>query len=309
MNSFKQYGKFSDQVDSGKGRIPVADYRLATEVPIDSNVGRAFEKVYFTPVSSAEDDGRKTGVAEKNKAMTKACYSFCMCPGGQIVPTSVKPGELCVNGMSFSRRQSKWANSALVVNVNIEDMVELGGTSPLRGMIWQQAIEARAAALAGDGLTVPVQRVTDFLEGRDYTPGPDDVYPTSSYRLGVKPSPLHSVYPSYITKAICNALRDFDRRMPGYITPEALLHGVETRTSSPVRIVRDDDTLQALGIKGLFPTGEGAGYAGGIVSAAVDGLRVAEAIDKLVCPHLYSGKVGDDKVSTRSKSGKISSVY
>lgn len=265
--------------------------------------------MYFTPASSAEDGNRGSTETEKNKATTKACYSFCMCPGGQVVPTSVKTDELCVNGMSFSRRQSKWANSALVVNVNTEDMIEVGGTGPLRGMVWQQAIEARAAALAGDGLTVPVQRVTDFLEGRDYTPGPGDVYPTSSYRLGVKPSPLHSVYPSYITKAICNALRDFDRRMPGYITPEALLHGVETRTSSPVRIVRDDDTLEALGIKGLFPSGEGAGYAGGIVSAAVDGLRVAKAIDKLVHPDLYTAKVTDGNEIKRIKKEKISSMY
>ena len=166
MNAFLQYGKFSDQVDSGKGRIPVADYRLAAEVPTEQNIERAFEKLYYSPAPSAAEDaeGEVRGT-EQNKAATKACYSFCMCPGGQIVPTSVKPGELCVNGMSFSRRQSKWANSALVVNVNTEDMIELGGSGPLRGMIWQQAIEARAAALTGDGLTAPVQRVTDFLEG------------------------------------------------------------------------------------------------------------------------------------------------
>ena len=155
-------------MQSGKGPIPVADYRLATEVPTDKEVDeRAFQRVYFTPKEDSEGSEENHSTSENKKDALKACYSFCMCPGGQIVPTSVNPGELCVNGMSFSRRQSKWANSALVVNVNTDDMIELGGTGPLRGMVWQQKIEAKAAAMAGDGLTVPVQRVTDFLEGRE----------------------------------------------------------------------------------------------------------------------------------------------
>ena len=293
-----QYGeKFATQVENGKGRIPVADYRLVAEVPIDvDNDGccqesfKDYEKVFYIPENNMDGDGLDTTSAvdsqstsetqKKKTTATKSCYSFCMCPGGQIVPTSVTPTELCVNGMSFSRRQSKWANSALVVNISPEDMMELGGTGPLRGVEWQQRMERRAANLTLDDLTVPVQRVTDFITGKISTEDEEGNFPKSSYRLGVESAPLHDVYPSYVTQALRNALKDFDKRMPGYITKEALLHGVETRTSSPVQIVRDRETLESVWVSGVYPTGEGAGYAGGIVSASVDGLRVGEIIAK-----------------------------
>ena len=168
-----QYGpEFGLLPASGKGPVPVADYRLAVEVPI----------------------------AEKNRgggvysASSRACYSFCMCPGGQIVPTSVKEDELCINGMSFSQRQSKWANSALVVNVTPEDMVPLGGDGPLRGVAWQQHHERLAAAMGGGNLTCPVQRATDYMTGTLSEPDADTGKFSSSYRLGVRSAPLHDVY-------------------------------------------------------------------------------------------------------------------
>lgn len=226
------------------GRLPVADYRLA----------------------------HTSGATERG------AFSFCMCPGGQIVPTSTEEGELCINGMSFSRRDSKWANSALVVTVGEDGDAVLdafeGDDAVLAGVAFQRHCERRAAQMGGGNFVAPVQRVTDFLEGRL-----SDSLPSSSYRMGVKSAPLHELYPPPLTEALREALRtNFEASMPGFISEDALLHGVETRTSAPVRIVRDAETLEADGVRMLFPAGEGAGYAGGIVSAAVDGLRVARAV-------------------------------
>ncbi|CAJ1957841.1 unnamed protein product [Cylindrotheca closterium] len=234
-----------------EGKLPVPSYRLATD--------------------KAEDGtGNYRGV-----------YSFCMCPGGQIVPASTNSSEVCVNGMSFSRRDSLWANSALVVTVAPDDPVlepyrEQYGV--LAGLEFQRDMERRAAILGGGNLTVPVQRVTDFCEGQV-----SETIPSSSYRLGVQSAPCHELYPEPITRALTNALTNqFSDSMPGYFHPDGLLHAVETRTSSPMRISRDAETLQAIGCDGLFPAGEGAGFAGGIVSAAVDGVNVAGAVmDKL----------------------------
>ena len=159
-------------------------------------------------------------------------------------------------------------------------MVELGGSGPLRGVKWQQIMERRAANLTKNQLTVPVQRVTDFMSGEISKQDEDGNFPRSSYRLGVESAPLHEVFPSYVTQALRNALNHFNTKMPGYITKEALLHGVETRTSSPVQIVRDKQSLESVWVSGVYPTGEGAGYAGGIVSASVDGLRVGERITR-----------------------------
>lgn len=257
-----QLGKFADEVDGGRGRVPVADYRLTAEVSVDKQ----------------EDD---------YDGIRRAVYSFCMCPGGQIVPTSVDENELCVNGMSFSRRQSKWANSAIVVSVTPTDCAAtLGidwkddGSDPLIGVRWQREIEREAARRGGGGLVVPVQRVTDFMLGQ----GDDGStpFPTSSYRLGVRPALCHEIYPAFVTEALREALLRFDKEMPGFITPEALLHGVETRTSCPVQIARDKVTLQSKNVRHLFPVGEGAGHAGGIVSAAVDGMKAGAAVTALL---------------------------
>lgn len=231
-------GMYGSQCLSGKGKVPVADYQLACKVP----------------TSQGE----------------RSVYSFCMCPGGQIVPTSIVPEELCINGMSFSRRQSQWANAALVVNIEPSDASEDG---PLALLAWQKDIERRAAIAGGGHLAVPVQRATDFMEDR-ISEGDID----SSYRLGVKAAACHEIYPSFVTEAIQRALVLFDKQLPGYLIPEAILHGVETRTSSPVRIIRDEHCCST--VDQLYPTGEGAGYAGGIVSAAVDGMRVADSLLK-----------------------------
>ena len=228
------------------GRLPVASYRLATDKAFDGDSNRG-------------------------------AYSFCMCPGGQIVPASTDPEEVCVNGMSFSKRDSLWANSALVVTVSPDDPVleeyrEKHGV--LAGVAFQREMERAASKMGGGNLTVPVQRLTDFIAER-----PSTSAPPSSYRLGVKPSPCHEIYPRPLVKALQDALvNHFERQMPGYVCDEGLLHAVETRTSSPVRVSRDTETYQAMGCKRLFPAGEGAGFAGGIVSAAVDGIMVADAV-------------------------------
>lgn len=229
------------------GRLPVPSYRLATD---------------------KADDGSSS---------SRGVYSFCMCPGGQIVPASTDPDHLCVNGMSFSKRDSLWANSALVVAVSTDDEVldeyrdEFG---VLAGLEFQKDMERRASEMGGGNLTVPVQRLTDFVEGKASTSAP-----SSSYRLGVKPAACHEIYPDQIVNSLRDAVVNyFDKKMPGFLCDDALLHAVETRTSSPVRISRDSETLQAVGAENLFPTGEGAGFAGGIVSAAVDGMIVAEAV-------------------------------
>ena len=239
------------------GVLPVSSYRLATDQASDGTIKATNE--------------------EENLPHKRGVYSFCMCPGGQIVPASTNPDEVCVNGMSFSNRDSVWANSALVVTVDADDPLlesyRIKYGKAMAGIEFQKDMERRASIMGGGNLTVPVQRVTDFLDGV-----PSTSAPSSSYRLGVKPSACHSIYPPPLMEAMRNALLKFEEQMPGYVCQDALLHAVETRTSSPVRICRDNQSYQASGITNLFPAGEGAGYAGGIVSAAVDGLTIANAI-------------------------------
>ena len=252
--------------------------------------------------------------------LARGVYSFCMCPGGQIVPTAIEPGRLCVNGMSYSNRGSKWANSAVVVSVGAafgdfdgfgqaSDASKLGQTgdasklgqaddasklgqaddasklgeatastkalppnldatpvtpltpvtnappAPLAGMWFQEEMERRAALMGGPGLLCPVQRVSDFLRG-EISSAP---LPPSSYRRGVVSAPLHELYPASITAAIRVALRRWGRSMEGFDGDEALLHGVETRTSSPVQITRHAPSCECVGLPGLYPAGEGAG--------------------------------------------------
>lgn len=170
-----QLGEFGGLCENGKGKVPVADYKLATEVIVD----------------------------DENTGVTRSVYSFCMCPGGQIVPTSVNPDELCVNGMSFSQRQSKWANSALVVNVNPSDMASIGGSTPFCGVLWQKTFERKAALAGGGNLVAPVQRVTDFLRGTVHT---SQAPITSSYRMGVKEAACHEIYPAFITESKAHSM-------------------------------------------------------------------------------------------------------
>ena len=207
------------------------------------------------------------------KIRGRGVHSFCMCPGGWIVPASTENDEIVVNGMSLSRRDSPFANSGMVCAVEPEDMPSLKEKHGiLAGLVFQKQLEQAAKIAGGGGQTAPGQRVTDFLAGR-ISPS----LPEMSYFPGGRPAPLHELLPTWIVDRMREGLRIFDRQMPGYVSHDVLLLGFETRTSSPVRIPRMDDTLQHPQVAGLYPCGEGAGYAGGIVSAAMDGMRVADA--------------------------------
>lgn len=218
-------------------------------------------------------------------ASNRSCYSFCMCPGGQVVVTSIDPSELCINGMSFSRRASKWANAALAVTVSSKDFSALGFHGPLAGVQFQREFEQRAANMGGGNFVVPVQTVKDFMDNKLSA----SKLPSSSYRLGVKAANLHDLFPVQITEALQHSIMAFDQELPGFISSDALLHGVETRTSSPVQIPRNPDTFESMSLRGLYPVGEGAGYAGGIVSAAVDGMYAGFALAKSL--NLYEGDI------------------
>ena len=199
----------------------------------------------------------------------RSVYTFCMCPGGQVIGCSSEPGGVITNGMSRSARAGAHGNSAVVVNVSPADF--LGTASePLQGLAFRRHWEERAFALGGGNYCAPAQRLTDFLEGRAST----TLAPTS-FRPGVKAASLASALPEFVTAALQKGLRQFDGKMPGFVTAEATLIGVETRTSSPVRILRDA-AGQSVNTAGIYPCGEGAGYAGGIVSSALDGIRAAE---------------------------------
>jgi uncharacterized FAD-dependent dehydrogenase len=206
-----------------------------------------------------------------------------MCPGGQIVPAGTVDGNVVVNGMSFSKRDSRFANAAVVVNVDPDDellkpWVEKHGV--MGGVKFQEDMERRAAEMGGGNFTVPVQRMTDFVSRT--CPSPSVPPPRSSYRLGVKECRLDTLYPPQITAALTDAFQNiFPSRMPGFLSSSGVLHGVETRTSSPIRVPRDPKTMES-SLPGLFVAGEGAGYAGGIVSAAVDGWRVGSICEEVL---------------------------
>ena len=200
----------------------------------------------------------------------RSAYTFCMCPGGQVVAAASEAGGVVVNGMSLYARDGENANSALLVNVLPEDF---GGEDPLAGVRFQQKWERAAFRAGGGDYRAPAQKVGDFLACRD-SDGPGKVTP--SYRPGVKWGSLDDCLPEFVTSAMREALPLLDRKLKGFAHPDAVLTGVETRSSSPVRIERDKDCVS--NIVGLYPCGEGAGYAGGIMSAAVDGIRCAEAV-------------------------------
>ncbi|HYC53445.1 MAG TPA: FAD-binding protein [Candidatus Binatia bacterium] len=206
----------------------------------------------------------------------RGVFSFCMCPGGFIVPAATEPGEVVVNGMSLSRRDSPFANSGLVVAIEPEDLAVAGYRGVLSGVDYQRRLEQLAFEAGGGALKAPATNVTDFLRGK-----PSSSIGPSSYQPGLTPTDIASVLDAAgiaLSPRIAAALGHFDRKMRGYVTSEAVLVGVETRTSSPVRVPRDRETLQCTGLPGLYPCGEGAGYAGGIISAAMDGMAVARAL-------------------------------
>lgn len=204
----------------------------------------------------------------------RGCYSFCMCPGGMVVLASSEEGRLVVNGMSWSSRRMAWSNSAMVAQVGEEDLRRWGAglgvpDSPLLGHAIQEELEARAFVLGGGQWNAPAQRAEDFLRGRS-----SRALPASSYRPALEASRLDHLLPEALSFSLHEGMRRFDRAMPGFIG-EGLLIGPESRTSSPLRIPRDAVSRQSPGLEGLFPVGEGAGYAGGIVSSAADALRTA----------------------------------
>jgi hypothetical protein len=219
----------------------------------------------YSLVSQAEYRGKAKGV-----------FSFCMCPGGFIVPAATAPGEVVVNGMSPSRRNSKFANSGIVVSVDEEDWQPFQQAGPLAGLAFQQQVEQLACQLAGNTQHAPAQRMVDFVNKKVST-----TLPETSYQPGLASLPLDEVLPPQIAHRLRRGFQDFGQKMRGYLTNEAVIVGVESRTSSPVRIPRDWDTCEHPQVKRLFPCGEGAGYAGGIASAAMDGERCADALAKL----------------------------
>ncbi len=203
----------------------------------------------------------------------RGVYSFCMCPGGIIAPAATGQEEIVVNGWSPSKRNNPFSNSGIVVSVNEQDYLPYKSLGPLAALKYQQKAEHNAY-LAGKGkLCAPAQRMIDFVNGKI-----SKDLPSCSYLPGITSSELSELFTKEINTALKEALQSFGKKMKGYYTNEAILVGVESRTSSPVRIPRDDETLQHPQIKGLYPCGEGAGYAGGIVSAAMDGERCAEKI-------------------------------
>ena len=198
----------------------------------------------------------------------RGVYSFCMCPGGFVIPAATGPEQIVVNGMSPANRGTKWSNSGMVVEVRTED---IEGDDPLRMLTFQEELERNCWQQGNMRQTAPAQRMADFVNGRlSYD------LPRSSYAPGLISSPLHFWMPKFVASRLQQGFKDFGRRSHGFLTNEALLIAVETRTSSPIRIVRSNETLQHVRLQGLFPCGEGAGYAGGIVSAGVDGERCAE---------------------------------
>jgi uncharacterized protein len=221
-------------------KLPPADYKLAENLSVDGEV--------------------------------RGIYSFCMCPGGIVVPTPTEDGLQCTNGMSNSRRNAKFANAGIVVSVSVEDFAREGFEGPLAGLLFQRHWESKAYQLGGGRFIAPAQTITDYLGGKlKKKPG------ETSYRPGVAHADLNALFPARLTASIKQALKAFDRKMKGFITDDSLLIGIESRTSSPVRVTRGED-LHSVSLRGLYPSGEGCGYAGGIVSSAIDGLRIAEQI-------------------------------
>ncbi|MCC6766156.1 MAG: NAD(P)/FAD-dependent oxidoreductase [Deltaproteobacteria bacterium] len=206
----------------------------------------------------------------------RGVFSFCMCPGGWIVPATTEPDAVVVNGMSLARRDSPFANSGIVVALEPADVAALGFPGPTGGTMLQAAIERRAFASGGGAQVAPAQRLADFIGGRASAD-----LPRCSYRPGVRPARLDELLPPFVTGRLRAALRGFGRQLRGFDTREAIVVGVETRSSSPVRILRDPTTFAAPARPNVYPCGEGAGYAGGIVSAALDGLAVADAIARV----------------------------
>lgn len=219
----------------------------------------------------------------------RAVYSFCMCPGGVVMAAASETGGVVTNGMSSYQRSQPFANSALVVSVGERDFP---GTDPLTGIAFQRSLEKKAFTAGNSTYCAPAQNILDFVAGKCSRSV------RSSYRPGIVPVDLAEILPRDVSRALKAGVMAFDRKMRGFLTEEASLIGVESRTSSPVRIVRGDD-FQSVSLPGLFPAGEGAGYAGGIMSAAVDGIRVADRIAREM--YLNQGEPSDQDFCQRDR--------
>ena len=229
------------------------------------------DRALFGPCAGHPDLGAAAYSLSHHCANGRTVYSFCMCPGGTVVAATSEPGRVVTNGMSQYSRNERNANSGFVVGISPADFPS---DHPLAGVELQRRLESAAFVAGGGDYCAPGQLVGDFLAGRAST-ALGSVIP--SYRPGVRPTDLAALMPAYVVDAMREALPVFGRKIPRYDDPEAVLTGIETRTSSPVRITRGAD-FQSLNVRGLYPAGEGAGYAGGILSAAVDGIKVAEAV-------------------------------
>lgn len=252
----------------GRGKyLPAAEYSFVTQATGEMPKKGAKGSANHRPLSV--------------EVPARGVYSFCMCPGGVIVPSATDVEQVVVNGMSASARGSRWANAAMVTEIRVEDIptlaqqlqLDVDTSSPLAMMAVQEEIERQCWLNGGRTQVAPAQRMTDFVKGRLSADLPE-----SSYTPGVVASPLHFWLPRFISSRMQQALQFFGQRAHGFLTDEALLVGTETRTSSPVRIPRDRETFCHPTVAGLYPCGEGAGFAGGIVSAAMDGIRCAEAL-------------------------------
>jgi uncharacterized protein len=232
--------------------------RLIDEIQYGDAAGHPKLPPAFYELTGSDDD--------------RGVYSFCMCPGGWIVPAATEADGVVVNGMSLSRRDSPYANAGLVVTVAAADFGP-AAAGPLAGVALQRQVEQAAFREGGGRFRAPAQRLADFLEGRASTS-----VGASSYRPGLAPADLTRVLPDFVAQALRAGLRRIGTRLPGFLFPEAVLVAAETRTSAPVRMLRDAKTMESPSLKGLYPCGEGAGYAGGIVSAALDGARVAARV-------------------------------
>ena len=209
----------------------------------------------------------------------RSVFSFCMCPGGIIAPASTNDGELVVNGWSPSKRNNPFANSGIVVNIGEKDWQGYSKHGPLAAMYFQASVEQKAFESGGGSFKAPAQRMTDFVSGNK-----SGSLPGCSYTPGVNSAAVSDIFPKDIGISLQKAFQAFGRKMRGYFTEESIIVAAESRTSSPVRIPRDDETLAHPQLKNLFPCGEGAGYAGGIMSAAMDGERIAEKIAEIFSP-------------------------
>lgn len=207
----------------------------------------------------------------------RGVYSFCMCPGGTIVCSATEKNQIVVNGMSNSRRNSLYANSGIVVELQPEDFLTYSKNKVFSGLEFQKQIEGMAFVNSASGLQAPAQRLSDFVSRKI-----SKDLPESSYHPGLISSPLHFWLPEIISQKLQKAFKEFDKQMRGFITNQAIVVGVESRTSSPIKVLRDPTTFQSVNIRGLYPCGEGAGYAGGIVSSAIDGMMAVNKINEII---------------------------